>query len=163
MIPAEIHLRVRKGSKIGVSPGPDSWQEGKKIIKKDINHSTNYTPIHPSGMKVPCLLLYSLSLGHARITAAEHALKRTLPMAATKPMQGITAGYHGRDRSWGLTHAASQSGTLQPVRDSLTEQHCSGAKPPPDQGGLSLPADDALPFIRSVTGFFIQLSFLLSS
>lgn len=77
-----------------MSPGPDTWQEEKKIIKKKISitHSTNYTPICPSGMKVPCLLPYLVSLGHAQVRAAECAFQRTLPVTATKPTQGVSGG-----------------------------------------------------------------------
>lgn len=65
-------------------------------------------------MKVPYLLPYLLSLGYAWITAAECAFKRTLPMTATKPTQGIAVGYPGRDKSRGLIHPTSQSRSLQP-------------------------------------------------
>lgn len=65
----------------------------KKLLKKiSITHSTNYTPICPSGMKVPCLLPYLVSLGHAQVRAAECAFQRTLPVTATKPTQGVSGG-----------------------------------------------------------------------
>lgn len=128
-------------------------------------------------MKVPYLLPYLLSLGYAWITAAERAFKRTLPMTATKPTQGIAAGYPGRDKSCGLMHPTSQSRSLQPFRQGLAEQQCSGANQHQTEVGWEvlnkslplppaspLPAEDAFAFTHSVTGvFFLQLSFLLSS
>lgn len=78
-------------------------------------------------MKVPYLLPYLLSLGYAWITAAECAFKRTLPMTATKPTQGIAVGYPGRDKSRGLIHPTSQSRSLQPFWQGLAVQQCSGA------------------------------------
>lgn len=39
-------------------------KRGKILLKIEyINHSTNYTPIHPSGRKVPCLVPCSVYLG----------------------------------------------------------------------------------------------------
>lgn len=168
MIPPKTHSQTGKGAEIDVSL-TRQLARGEKLYtkKRYINHTTNYTPIRPSGMKVPCLLPYSLLLGYAQITAAECVLEDPAHHSH-KVHARHYCGVPSRDGSHGIIPQLPFPAPPQ----SLAEQHCLGANQHQLKVGWetphqSLPIASSLPLLQRMhpltPGFFLQLSFLLSS